>query len=426
MSMWGVAALGVGSMVGAGIFSLMGQAALAAGSEVSLSFIIGGIVALLSGFTYARLGVRYPSSGGIIDYFNTAFGVGTMAGGLSLIYMATLIMTVAMVSQAFGAYADGLLQQLGISSPGRTTFAVLIVLFLGFVNMLAANLVGRAELVLVCIKLGILLGLIAIGIPNMDNPHGTHMEPVPLTSLFGSAGLTFFAYAGYGMMANASNNLANPAKTLPRAIFISIGLVMLLYIALSVVILSQISAEELVMHADTAIAQAAAPLLGKTGYIIVAFAALVATSSAINATLFALLRIGQGLAQQGELQKGLARRIWKKGSWGFLGCLALILVMSAWFNLGESANIAGACFLISYLSVYVAHWILRRETGAHPFWIIIGFLAMLAVFVGFMYSLYVNSPLLVGVIALVVIVCLALEALIQYRGRTSSNLRNHR
>lgn len=420
MSMWGVAALGVGSMVGAGIFSLMGQAALAAGSEVSLSFIIGGIVALLSGFTYARLGVRYPSSGGIIDYFNTAFGVGTVSGGLSLIYMATLIMTVAMVSQAFGAYADGLLLQLGITSPGRTTFAVLVVILLGFVNMLAADLVGKAELVLVCIKLGILLGLIAIGIPSLDNPHGTHMEPVPLASLFGSAGLTFFAYAGYGMMANASNNLANPAKTLPRAIFISIGLVMLLYIALSVVILSQISAEELVMHADTAIAQAAAPLLGKTGYIIVAFAALIATSSAINATLFALLRIGQGLAQQGELQKSLAHRIWKKGSWAFLGCLALILIMSAWFNLGESANIAGACFLLSYLSVYVAHWILRRETKAHPFWIIAGFLAMLAVFVGFMYSLYLNSPLLVGVIVLVVALCLALEALIQYRWSTKS------
>lgn len=419
MSMWGVAALGIGSMVGAGIFSLMGQAALAAGSEVSLSFIIGGIVALLSGFTYARLGVRYPSSGGIIDYFNTAFGVGTVAGGLSLIYMATLIMTVAMVSQAFGAYADGMLHQLGLASPGRDAMAIGIILLLGFVNMLAANLVGRAELVLVCIKLGILLGLIAIGIPNMDNAHGTHMEPVPLTSLFGSAGLTFFAYAGYGMMANASSNLANPAKTLPKAIFISIGLVMVLYIALSTVILSQISAQDLVLHADTAIAQAAAPLLGKTGYIIVAFAALVATSSAINATLFALLRIGQGLAQQGELQKPLARRFWRNGSWGFLGCLVLILIMASWFNLGESANIAGACFLISYLAVYVAHWILRRETGAHPLWIIVGFLAMLAVFTGFMYSLMLNSPLLVGVIVLVVAGCMGLEAVIMYRAKAA-------
>lgn len=419
MSMWGVAALGIGSMVGAGIFSLMGQAALAAGSEVSLSFIIGGIVALLSGFTYARLGVRYPSSGGIIDYFNTAFGVGTVAGGLSLIYMATLIMTVAMVSQAFGAYADGMLHQLGLASPGRDSMAIGIILLLGFVNMLAANLVGRAELVLVCIKLGILLGLIAIGIPNMDNAHGTHMAPVPLTSLFGSAGLTFFAYAGYGMMANASNNLENPAKTLPRAIFISIGLVMVLYIALSTVILSQISAQDLVLHADTAIAQAAAPLLGKAGYLIVAFAALVATSSAINATLFALLRIGQGLAQQGELQQSLAHRFWRNGSWGFLGCLVLILIMASWFNLGESANIAGACFLISYLAVYVAHWMLRHETKAHPFWIITGFLAMLAVFIGFMYSLILNSPLLVGVIALVVIGCMGLEALIrlQRKGR---------
>ncbi len=413
ISVWGVAALGIGSMVGAGIFSLMGQASLAAGSEVPIAFIIGGAVALLSGYTYARLGVRYPSSGGIIDYFNTAFGPGTLAGGLSLVYLATLIMTVAMVSQAFGAYADGLLHVLGLPSPGQDVLAALIVILLAAINSLAANLVGKAELILVCIKLGILLLLIAVGIPNMGGRQGDDMEPVPLLSLFSSAGLTFFAYAGYGMMANASANIANPARNLPRAIFLSIGLVMTLYVVLSIVIMSQISPQELVLHADTAVAQAAAPLLGRAGYIAVAAAALVATSSAINATLFSILRISLALSKEGELQKFLARTFWKNCTWGFMLSMALILLLTMSFNLGETANIAGATFLITYLSVYAAHWKLRFETNTRPIWIILGLVTMLAVFLGFMYSLYVNTPFLLGGIALVIVVCLALEAWLQ-------------
>ena len=73
LSLWSVIALGIGSMVGAGIFALMGQATLMAGKNVYWSFILGGVAALLSGYTYAKLGSRYPGSGGIMDYFNEAF-----------------------------------------------------------------------------------------------------------------------------------------------------------------------------------------------------------------------------------------------------------------------------------------------------------------------------------------------------------------
>lgn len=420
MSIWGVAALGIGSMVGAGIFSLLGQASLAAGNEVPLAFAIGGVVALLSGYTYAHLGVRYPSSGGIIDYYDTAFGKGIVSGGLSLVYFATLIMTVAMVAQAFGAYADAMLRALGCISPGHDVLAVFIVLALACVNSLAANVVGRAELTLVCIKLGILFLFLFSGILNMGENHGVHMEPVPLSSLFSSAGLTFFAYAGYGMMVNAAANIDHPARNLPRAIFLSIGMVMLLYIALSVVIMDQISPQELVLHADTAVAQAAAPLLGKAGYIAVSLAALVATSSAINATLFSMLRISSALSKAGEAQSFFLRKFWRNGTWGFAVGVVIIILMSLIFNLGEAANIAGATFLISYLSVYVAHWKLRRETAANPLWILVGFLSMLAVFIGFIYGLYVNAPLLLAVIAVVGISCFLLETILQYMNSKKS------
>lgn len=414
MSIWGVAALGIGSMVGAGIFSLLGQASLAAGNEVPIAFAIGGVVALLSGYTYARLGVRYPSSGGITDYYDTAFGKGIVSGGLSLVYFATLIMTVAMVAQAFGAYADVTLLALGWMSPGHDVLAVFIVVVLACVNSLAANVVGRAELTLVCIKLGILFLFLFAGIFNIGENHGVHMEPVPLTSLFSSAGLTFFAYAGYGMMVNAAGNIDHPDRNLPRAIFLSIGMVMMLYIILSIVIMDQISPQELVLHADTAVAQAAAPLLGKAGYIAVSFAALVATSSAINATLFSMLRISSALSKAGEVQSFFLRPFWRNGTWGFAVGVAIIILMSLVFDLGETANIAGATFLISYLSVYVAHWKLRHETAGKPLWILVGFFSMLAVFIGFIYGLYINARLLLLIIVAVCVFCFLSETILQY------------
>ena len=93
LSLWSVIALGIGSMVGAGIFALMGQATLMAGKNVYWSFILGGVAALLSGYTYAKLGSRYPGSGGIMDYFNEAFSHKTLSGALTLIYLGTLVIT---------------------------------------------------------------------------------------------------------------------------------------------------------------------------------------------------------------------------------------------------------------------------------------------------------------------------------------------
>lgn len=424
MSILSVVALGIGSMVGAGIFSLMGQAALAAGKELYLSFLLGGVVALLSGLTYSRLGARYPSSGGILDYFNQAFGAGTLSGGLSLIYFATLAVTVAMVSQAFGAYSVAVLAELGLPRLPAGAFSALIIVLLGILNMQGATLVGRAELGLVAIKLSILLLLVVVGIPSVGGGHllaaHTKEASMPLLGIFGSVGLTFFAYAGYGMMANATPNLTCPQKQLPLAVFLAIGTVATLYVVLSLIVVRQIPPALLQKHADTAVAQAAAPLLGKYGYIAVAIAALVATSSAINATLFSMLRIASGLAQKREIGKLFSQRIWHSGTWGYALILAACLIMALCLNLSQTASVAGATFLISYLAVYAAHWKLRRETGGTALEIIIGFGSMLAVFVGFIISLAQTTPIIVVAVAGVVLLGFVCEWLIRHLGRKRS------
>lgn len=415
MRLWSVSALGIGSMVGAGIFALLGQAALMAGSDVYFSFAIGGIIALLSGYSYSRLAARFPSSGGIMDYFDRAFPSKTVAGGLSVLYLVTQVVSIAMIAKTFGAYADRLL--LGDESAPyvASIFASGIVIALVLINMAGSGAVGRIEELLVAAKLIILTVLLLAGVPSIDPGLLSKGPTIGPATLFASVGLTFFAYAGYGMMTNAAGHVANPAVTIPRAMFLAIGIVIVLYIGLSVIVLGNITPAELARFSSTAVAQAAQPVLGNAGFVIVSIGALFATSSAINASLFCALEVSRGLAEKGQLPAVFARAAWGRGTRGLVWSAGAILVMVNLFDLGAIAQVAGATFLISYLGVFAAHWRLRGEAGGSRLVILCGAALMTVVLVAFLQSLWSTQPSAIWLTVLAVAGSLAVEWLVQRR-----------
>lgn len=418
LSVWSVAALGIGSMVGAGIFALMGQTVLVAGNDTYYSFIIGGIVALLSGYSYIKLGSRYPGSGGIIDYFDSAFSNKTISGTLSLIYLATLAISIALVGKAFGAYAARLFfPETNLNYLITVSFSSAIILFIGFLNMKKAGDVGRMEVILVVFKLIVLVLLIIAGVKGASTLVTETMPAPHWSTTLGSVGLTFFAYAGYGMMANTAGNLRNPQKTLPKAIFASIGIVLVLYVLLSYVVLKNIPPENLVKDADTAVAQAAKPLLGTWGFILVSLAALVASASAVNATFFSFLRISKGLADKRQLNRAFGKPFWQQGTRGYFFSILGILIINMVFDLSAIANIASVTFLISYLAVFVANWKLRKETGTGKLPIILGFATMLFVFITFIISLYQRQTTVIYIVFGFLAVCFLLELVLFKRLR---------
>lgn len=419
MRLWSVSALGIGSMVGAGIFALLGQAALMTGSDVYLSFAIGGVIALLSGYSYARLAARFPSSGGIMFYFDRAFPSKTVAGGLSVLYLVTQIVSVAMIAKTFGAYTDRLL--LGdVSAPYvANVFASAIVVVLVIVNMVGSGTVGRIEELLVAAKLLILAALLLAGMPSIDPALLIKGPTVGPATLFASVGLTFFAYAGYGMMTNAAGHVANPAVTIPRAIFVAIAVVIVLYIGLSVVVLGNISPDELARFSSTAVAQAARPVLGDAGFVIVSIGALFATSSAINASIFCTLEVSRGLAEKGQLPAVFGRAAWRQGTRGLVWSAGAILVMVNLFDLGAIAQVAGATFLISYLGVFAAHWRLHGEAGGSRLLILGGGALMVVVLLAFLQSLWSTQPSAIWLTVLAVAGSLAVEWLVQRRRRAA-------
>jgi amino acid transporter len=422
MNLWSVTSLGIGAMVGAGIFAVLGQTALLAGKQTYLSFILGGCVAALCGYSYAKLSCRYPDAGGISTYFDEAFGAGRVSGTLSLIYLITIAVTIALVAKAFGAYAAPLL----FGDSNRIwvdLFASGLVILMALLNMIGAGLVGKAEMFLVGFKLFILTGLMIAGAISMEHAQPVVAVAPGLTGVFAGVGLTFLAYAGFGMMANAAGSVPEPERTIPRAIYLAIAIVIVLYVCLAIVVLGNVSAAQLAQHSDTAVAEAARPVLGQAGYAIVSVAALLATASGVNAWIFSAMKISAVLAKAGQLPRMFGKALWRKGTRGlFILVVGVLLILNV-FNLDALAHIASAVFLISYLAVQVAHWKLIKQTRGSHLIVATGFLAMTAVFVYFVWTTALTQPWSVALIAVFIACSAVIELLLGPKSLTAPQVK---
>ena len=414
MGVLSVAAIGIGAMVGAGIFALIGEAALVAGQKVWLSFLLGGVIALLSGYSFARLSTRHASQDGALGYFNAAFPK-PVAGTFSLIYVLTLLVAVAMVARAFGAYAERLF--FDISSHGILidVFAAGIIVAMAILNMASEGATGWVEIALVAIKLVILSALTVAGIVTFDPSRLGPHQVVDTSTMFGAIGLTFFAYAGYGTMANAGASVEAPGRTIPWAIFLAIGVTIVLYVGLSLVLLGNVSPADLAKYADTAVAQAAMPIFGKIGFTMVSIAALLATASAINGTLFGALKIAAGMARQGQLPDAFNVHVWRNWTGGILACILGVVALAVAFNLGVIASAASVAFLIAYIGIHFAAWRVAPEIGANRFVVGLGIVSMAAVLAVFMADLWRTQPSAVFMAAALVVGSIVVQAVLARR-----------
>ena len=145
VSVRGAAFIGIGSMVGAGIFALLGQAAIYAGSAVWLSFLLAGLITALLAYNVVKLGIRYPSQGGLIEYLLQGFGNGRLLGVASWLgYAAAFVVVAGMLAVSFGSYATTLFIGDDAWSGWDNVFASLVIVAMTLVNMIGATFVSRA------------------------------------------------------------------------------------------------------------------------------------------------------------------------------------------------------------------------------------------------------------------------------------------
>lgn len=297
---WSAVSMGIGTMVGAGIFALLGEASSIAGSAVYLSFIIGGTIALLSAYSLGKLGAEFPSSGGIIEYLTQAYGVGYFTGTMSVALYFSAIVSISLVAEAFGNYAATFFPE-AQASHLRSLLSIVIVVLFVLVNLQGAKDVAFWERLTVAVKFLVLAGLSVAGLWHLQPDLLSPLHYPPKKQILYSLAVTFFAFEGFRVITNTAEDMPNPARTLPRAMMVSVMLVMALYVAISFSVFGNLPVAKVIEAKDFALAQAALPVFGQIGFKVVTVTALIATASAINASLYSVTNVTYQLAKDGEL-----------------------------------------------------------------------------------------------------------------------------
>jgi amino acid transporter len=362
MTFWAAVSLGVGAMIGAGIFALLGEAGTIAQSATYVSFIIGGSIALLSGYSLGKLGARYPSAGGIVEYLVQCYGTGLFAGAMSItLYIAALI-SMALIAKTFGNYSATFLPET-TQGYSHHVLAVGIVIAFVVVNLRGARDVAFWEKLTVAVKFTVLTSLATAGLFTIQPELLAPRNYPPTNQILFSLAITFFAYEGFRVITNTAEDMPDPAKTLPRAMMTSILLVMALYVAVSFAVFGNLAAERVVAAKDYALAEAALPIFGQIGFRVIAVTALVSTASAINANLYAVTNVTYQLAKNGELPAAFGRPVGHSRE-GLLISGTLVVVLGLLFDLSEIAAIGSISILFVHGVTHLGH--LRRidETGA--------------------------------------------------------------
>ncbi len=358
---WEATAIGVGGMVGGGIFAVLGLSVDLTSGGAPIAFLMAGIVALVTSYSYARLSVTYPSQGGTVAFLDRAFGPGLVTGSTNILLWISYIVMLSLYAYAFGSYGASLFPAASQLLWKHILITSSIVGITGL-NLLNAKLIGEAEDWIVLIKLLILLLFIAVGIWGIDS---TRLVPSAWSSplhLIAGGMIIFLAYEGFELIANTAQDVRDAPRTLPRAFYSSVGFVIVLYVLVAIVTVGTLPIAKIVDAKDYALAEAARPSLGQTGFLLIAIAAMLSTTSAINATVYGAARLSYVIAKDGELPKVLERKAWGKPIEGLLITSGVTLLIANLSDLSSMSTMGSAGFLLIFAAVNGANVVLADDT----------------------------------------------------------------
>jgi amino acid transporter len=414
LTLRGATVLGIGSMIGAGIFALLGEAGAVAGAAVWISFLVGGAVAGLLGYVCARLGVTYPSSGGLITYLVKGFGLGRLVGVASWLgYISAIVIVTAMVAVSFGGYATALFVGDHASSAWHHIFITGLLLVMLGVNLVGTKVVAAAQSVIVLGVLVVFAVFICVTIPTI-HPSLLAFSGYPSWSkIVSSVALTFFAYLGFNVITFTGGDLRNPRRDIPAATYLAIGITAVTYILIAIGVFGTLTVTEVIGYGETAIAEAARPTLGDAGFTIMAVAALLATAGATNATLYASSNLTDMLAEQRLFPQLFGPRSPLGRNAGLFITTALVLVIANFVDLSSIASVGSAVALMVFVLVGLAGYRRRADTGSNVV-LVVASISITTVVLGFfVVDTIRNAPWTFIAITAIAVLSVVLDALVR-------------
>lgn len=360
-----IVALGIGGMVGGGIFATLGLAIGTAGHAVAIALGMGGVLALLTGYSFAHLGLAFHDDGGSFTYIEHAFENTAIAGIAGWLLVLGYVGTLALYATTFGAYGVALLVDDGGLPELAPALAVLVLALFLTINLVGAKISGEVELTIVGIKLAILALFAGAGMFTVTADNLLPVFNHGLVAPVAASALIFVAYEGFELIPNAIEEMENPRSQLKRGLLISIAVTTVTYICVSLVAAGSLTPAEVARDKEYALAVAARPVFGQTGFALIGFAALLSTASAINATLFGSARLAMTMARDHALPKVFSlRERTRPVPWVALVILtALTAVFVLLADLTIIASFASATFLIIFAAVNLSAFRLRARIG---------------------------------------------------------------
>jgi len=388
----GAISIGIGGMVGGGIFAVLGEAVSLAHGATALAFAIAGVVALLTAYSYAKLSVTYQSEGGTVVFIDKAFGDNIISGSVNLMLWLSYLVTISLYATAFAYYGENFFTQKGLML--HHILICTSIILPAIINLVSASFVGKSETIIVVIKVAILVLIIIAGASYVEPSRLSPQNWYSPLSIVTAGMIIFVAYEGFELIANSAEDIKNPLKNLPRAFYISVIIVIALYVLISIITVGSVPESKLMEAKDYALAIAAEPSLGHMGFVLVSVAALLSTFSAINATIYGNARLGYIIAKYGKLPKSLMDES-KKTTVPFKGVLYttfLSLILANTINLTQIAIIGSAGFLLIFFIVNISAYKLRKEIKANSIILIISSLLTFISLVVLLLHTYKSNP----------------------------------
>jgi len=414
---WSVVAIGVGGMVGGGIFAVLGLAVKLSHGGTPIAFAIAGLVALLTSYSYAKLSVRYPSRGGTIEFLNKAFGNGLITGGMNILLWLSYIVMLSLYSYAFGSYGASFFPE-NVQSLLKHILITSVIIAITGLNALSADLIGKAEDYMVFIKLAILFLFVIVGFQSVNFGDLAPSTWAPPLHLIAGGMIIFLAYEGFELIANTAEDIKDPHKILGKAYYLTIGFVILLYILIAVVVVGNLPIQSIIEAKDYALAAAARPFMGNFGFILIAIAALLSTGSALNATLYGTARLTYIIAKEGELPKVMTKKVWNKPLEGLLITACVSVIVSNLFDLESISTMGSAGFLLIFAMVNMANVKLANETRSGKLIPLVAFTCCVIALGALLWQTLITNPMNTLVLIIMIVLSFSIELLYrEYSGR---------
>jgi len=415
ISLFSATALGIGGMMGAGLYSLLGLASSHAGTHVPLAFLIGAIAASFSVYSYAKLGSAFPSSGGAATFTVMSFGPGIISGGINIFQYIAYLIAAALYAAGFVEYTNTLFG--GDLSPLLLKcITAAIILICTFLNLLGPSLVGRAETLAIGLVVISLLVFSAMGFHQADFK-SFDMGGGSIEGIMVAAGILYINFQGFGVVTNSSSAMKSPQKELPLAMFSALILVTIAYLAVSIAVVLLMPLNVIQLDNGHVLADAAKLVAGKLGFVVISISALLACAAAVNATIFAASNIAADFTKKKEVSSALGGSVLKNNLRALTISSIGVIVLALVFPLSEVGQMASLAFLLVYAVITYGHIRVCKQTGAKPKILWCAIVINLSLFTSLLLNTIKTAPSSAIALLIALVASFGLEAFARLKSR---------